>query len=85
MKNLKEFIIEKFKLNSKNIKAEDIKYNKSNYKEALEMSRESDPELAEMGKEEVKRIIKEVIEENPDETNYVKLGMLAKRRCIGEL
>ena len=37
MKNLKEFIIEKFKLNSKNIKAEDIKYNKSNYKEALEI------------------------------------------------
>lgn len=36
-------------------------------------------------KEGVQRIIKEIIEENPDETNYVKLGMLAKRRCIGEL
>lgn len=36
-------------------------------------------------KEEVKRIINEVIEENPNETDYVKLGMLAKRRCIGEL
>lgn len=36
-------------------------------------------------KEEVQRIIKEIITENPNETNYVKLGMLAKRRCIGEL
>ena len=36
-------------------------------------------------KNEVQRIIKEVIQENPDETNYVKLGMYAKRRCIGEL
>lgn len=36
-------------------------------------------------KEEVKRIIQEVIEENPDITDYVKLGVLAKRRCIGEL
>ena len=37
MKNLNEFIVEKFKLNSKNIKSEDIKYNKNNYKEALEI------------------------------------------------
>ena len=36
-------------------------------------------------KREVERIIREVIAENPNETNYVKLGMLAKRRCIGEL
>ncbi|MBQ2635342.1 MAG: hypothetical protein IJG09_01375 [Methanobrevibacter sp.] len=36
-------------------------------------------------KNEVKRIIQEVIADNPDETSYVKLGMLAKRRCIGEL
>ena len=36
-------------------------------------------------KKEVEKIINEVIAENPDETNYVKLGVLAKRRCIGEL
>lgn len=36
-------------------------------------------------KEEIRKIIKEVITENPDETNYIKLGMLSKRRCIGEL
>lgn len=36
-------------------------------------------------KEDVERIINEVIAENPEETSYVKLGMLAKRRCIGEL
>lgn len=36
-------------------------------------------------KSEVKRIISEVINENPDTDNIVKLGMLAKRRCIGEL
>lgn len=36
-------------------------------------------------KDEVKRIVKEVIEENQDITDYVKLGVIAKRRCIGEL
>ena len=36
-------------------------------------------------KKEVERIIQEVIDENPNETDYVKLGMFAKRRCIGEL
>lgn len=36
-------------------------------------------------KDEVKRIIREVIEENPDITDHVKLGVIAKRRCIGEL
>lgn len=36
-------------------------------------------------KRDVERIINEVIAENPGETSYVKLGMLAKRRCIGEL
>ena len=36
-------------------------------------------------KDEVKRIIQEVIEENPDIKDHVKLGVIAKRRCIGEL
>lgn len=36
-------------------------------------------------KEEVKRIVKEVVDENPHLNDFVKLGMLAKRRCIGEL
>ena len=36
-------------------------------------------------KDEVKRIINEVIEANPNETDWVKLGVIAKRRCIGEL
>lgn len=36
-------------------------------------------------KEEVKRIIDEVIRENPHLDDYVKLGVLAKRRCMGEL
>ncbi len=36
-------------------------------------------------KDKVKRIVQEVVDENPDITSYVKLGMLAKRRCIGEL
>ena len=36
-------------------------------------------------KDEVKRIIKEVIDENPDITNISKLGMLSKRRCQNEL
>lgn len=36
-------------------------------------------------KKEIERIINEVIAENPDETDYVKLGVKAKRRCIGEL
>ena len=36
-------------------------------------------------KDEVKRIINEVIEDNPNETDWVKLEVMAKRRCIGEL
>ena len=36
-------------------------------------------------KDEVKRIIQEVIDENPDIKDHVKLGVIAKRRCIGEL
>lgn len=36
-------------------------------------------------KDEVKRIINEVIEANPNETDWVRLGVQAKRRCIGEL
>lgn len=36
-------------------------------------------------KEEVERIIDEVIKDNPDETSWIKLGVKVKRRCIGEL
>lgn len=36
-------------------------------------------------KEEINRIIQEVIQENPNETDWVKLGVIVKRRCIGEL
>lgn len=36
-------------------------------------------------KDEVNRIIAEVITENPDEKSFVKLGVIAKRRCMGEL
>ena len=36
-------------------------------------------------KDEVKRIINEVIEANPNETDWVKLGVIVKRRCMGEL
>ena len=36
-------------------------------------------------KDEVKRIIQEVIEDNPEITDYIKLGVLAHRRCQGEL
>lgn len=37
-------------------------------------------------KDEVKRIVQEVVDENPHlKDDYVKLGVLAKRRCIGEL
>ena len=36
-------------------------------------------------KDEINRIIQEVIDENPNETDWVKLGVIAKRRCIGEL
>ena len=37
-------------------------------------------------KDEVKRIIREVVDENPHlKDNYVKLRVLAKRRCMGEL
>ena len=36
-------------------------------------------------KEEIEKIIEEVIKENPDETDYTKLGMISKRRCQNEL
>ncbi len=36
-------------------------------------------------KKEIERIINEVLSENPDETDYVKLGVIVKRRCINEL
>lgn len=36
-------------------------------------------------KDEVNRIINEVIKENPDEKSFVKLGVIVKRRCMGEL
>ena len=36
-------------------------------------------------KDEVKRIVQEVIDENPDINDYVKLGVIVKRRCMGEL
>ena len=36
-------------------------------------------------KNEINRIIQEVIDENPDETDWIKLGVKVKRRCIGEL
>ena len=36
-------------------------------------------------KDEIKRIINEVIKDNPDETDWVRLGVIAKRRCMGEL
>ena len=36
-------------------------------------------------REDIERIVKEVIEENPDETSHVKLGVIAKRRIYGEL
>ena len=36
-------------------------------------------------KEDILKIIDQVISENPDETRITKLGLLSKRRCIGEL
>lgn len=33
-------------------------------------------------KDEVKRVIDEVINENPDETDWVKLGVICKRRLM---
>lgn len=36
-------------------------------------------------KEKVKHVICEIINENPDETDWVKLGVKAKRRLMGEL
>ena len=36
-------------------------------------------------REDIERIVEQIIQENPNETNYTMLGMLAKRRCIAEL
>lgn len=36
-------------------------------------------------KEDIERIVDEIILENPEESNPNKLGMLAKRRCQNEL
>ena len=36
-------------------------------------------------REDVEKIIDQVIQENPDITDHVKLGVIAKRRCIAEL
>ena len=36
-------------------------------------------------KEDIEKIVKEIIKENPNETRITKLGMLAKRRCIERL
>ena len=36
-------------------------------------------------KEDIERIVDEIILENPDVKNTTKLGMLAKRRCQNEL
>lgn len=36
-------------------------------------------------REDIERIVKEIILENPDEKSFTKLGMLAKRRCQSEL
>ena len=33
----------------------------------------------------IMKIITDIVNENPEETNHTRLGMLAKRRCIGEL
>ena len=36
-------------------------------------------------REDIERVVKEVVDENPDETSHVKLGVKAKRRIQGEL
>ena len=36
-------------------------------------------------KEDIERVICDVIRENPEEADIVKLGVKAKRRCISEL
>ena len=36
-------------------------------------------------REDIQRIVKEVIKEHPKETKITKLGMIAKRRCQSEL
>lgn len=35
-------------------------------------------------KDKVNRIIDEVISDNPEETDFTRLGMIAKRRCMME-
>lgn len=36
-------------------------------------------------RKDIERIIDEVIAENPDIKDFTKLGVIAKRRCQGEL
>lgn len=36
-------------------------------------------------REDIEKIVDQVITENQDVTSYVKLGILAKRRCQNEL
>lgn len=36
-------------------------------------------------REDVERIVDEVITENPTEKDFMKLGVIAKRRCMHEL
>ena len=35
-------------------------------------------------RKDIERIIDQVIQENPDLNDYVKLGVIAKRRCMNE-
>ena len=36
-------------------------------------------------RKDIERIVDTIIKENPNETNYVKLGVKARRRCQSEL
>ena len=36
-------------------------------------------------REDIEKIIDEVIKQNPNETDYTRLGMISKRRCQNEL
>lgn len=36
-------------------------------------------------KEDIEKIVNEVIKENKNEKDFIKLGVIAKRRCMHEL